>query len=195
MSNRYRAIWIFGGLAIAALAVVFAANAGRILVVSDPQPSDAIVVLAGEIDRRPQLGLLLLDQGYARNLIIDVPAREKIYQYTQVQLAQSYFASLPEAASIKICPIEGLSTRDESHDAEKCLTPDEHRILIVTSDYHTRRALSIFRHELPGKSFSVAAAHDSREYGVDWWRHREWAKTCFDEWLKLLWWNGVDRWR
>jgi hypothetical protein len=195
MSNRYRAIRIFGGLAIAALAVVFAANAGRILVVSDPQPSDAIVVLAGEIDHRQQLGLQLLDQGFARKLIIDVPAREKIYQYTQVQLAQSYFASLPEAAAIKICPIEGLSTRDESHDAGKCLTPDQHRVLIVTSDYHTRRALNIFRHELPGKSFSVAAAHDSREYGVDWWQHREWAKTCLDEWLKLLWWNGIDRWR
>jgi DUF218 domain len=183
------------GLVIAVLVLVFAANAGTLLVVNDPQKSDAMLVLAGETDYRPQLGLQLLDAGYGRKLVIDVPAQERIYQHTEGQLAEKYYGSVPEATSIRICPIYGLSTKAESHDVEKCLTPDEHRILIVTSDYHTRRALSIFRHELKGRSFSVAASHDSREYGVDWWRHREWAKTCFDEWLKLLWWNAVDRWR
>jgi uncharacterized SAM-binding protein YcdF (DUF218 family) len=186
---------ILGGLILAALVLRFAVNAGRMLVVNDPQKADAIVALAGETDYRPQLGLRLLDRGYGTKLLIGVPEGQKIYQYTQVQLARNYFASLPEAASIEVCQISGLSTRDEAHDVEKCLTSDEPRILIVTSDYHTRRALSIFRHELPGRSFSVAAAYDPREYGVDWWRHREWAKTCLDEWLKLVWWNGIDRWR
>jgi hypothetical protein len=190
-----RASWMVSGIVIAVLVLAFAANAGTILVVNDPQKSDVMLVLAGETDYRPQFGLQLLDEGYGRKLVIDVPAQERIYQYTEVQLAEKYYGSLAEATSIRICPIYGLSTKAESHDVEKCLTPDEHRILIVTSDYHTRRAVSIFRHELKGRSFSVAAAHDSREYGVDWWRHREWAKTCFDEWLKLLWWNAVDRWR
>ena len=194
MAKRRRVLWITA-LAIAALALLFATNAGRILVVNDPQKSDAIVALAGETEYRPRLGLELMDRGYARTLVVDVPAEQEIYQYTQVQLAKNYFGSLPQATSIRICPIYGLSTRDESHDVEKCLTPDERRILIVTSDYHTRRALSIFRHQLRGRSFSVAAAHDPREYGVEWWRHREWSKTCVGEWMKMLWWNGIDRWR
>lgn len=193
MKHR-RSLWILAALVITAVAL-FARDAGRMLVVNDPQKSDVLIVLAGETDSRPQLGLRLLDQAYARTLVIDVPAAEKIYQYTQVQLAENYFGSLPEAPSIRICPITGQSTRDESHDVEKCLTSDERSVLIVTSDYHSRRALSILRHELRGRSFSVAVAHDAREYGVDWWRHREWAKTCFDEWIKLLWWNSVDRWR
>lgn len=186
---------IVGGVIFAVLLLLFAAHAGHILVVNDPQKSDAIVILAGETDYRPQLGLRLFDQGYGKSLIIDVPAGQKIYQFTQLQLARDYFASLPESAAIQICAISALSTRDESHDVEKCLRPEERRVLIVTSDYHSRRALSIFRHELPEKSFSVAAAHDPRDYGVYWWRHREWAKTCLDEWLKLIWWNAVDRWR
>lgn len=193
MKHR-RSLWILAALVITAVAL-FARDAGRMLVVNDPQKSDVLVVLAGETDSRPQLGLRLLDQAYARTLVIDVPAAEKIYQYTQVQLAENYFGSLPEAPSIRICPITGQSTRDESHDVDKCLTSEERSILIVTSDYHSRRALNIFRHELRGRSFSVAVAHDAREYGVDWWLHREWAKTCFDEWIKLLWWNSVDRWR
>jgi len=194
MIKRSRTLWVLGGI-VAVLVLAFALNAGKILVVNDPESSDALVVLAGETEYRPQLGLRLFDKGYGRELVIDVPAEQQIYEYTQVQLARNYFGSLPEAASIRICPIYGLSTKAESHDVEKCLTPDEHRILIVTSDYHTRRALSIFRRELTGRSFSVAAAYDPREYGVDWWQHREWAKTCLDEWLKLLWWNAVDRWR
>ena len=84
---------------------------------------------------------------------------------------------------------------DESHDAEKCLAGEVGtRVLIVTSDFHTRRALSIFRHEVHGKSFSVAAARDDKQFGSRWWTNRQWAKTCFDEWLRLVWWNGVERW-
>ena len=36
---------------------------------------------------------------------------------------------------------------------------------------------------------------DPREFGVRWWRHREWAKTNFYEWLRLAWWELIDRWR
>ncbi len=195
MIKRSRIWWMVGGLVLAASLLAFAANAGRILVVNDPDKADVILVLAGETDYRPQLGLQLFDRGYGRRLVIDVPAEQKIYEYTQVQLAEKYFASLPEASAIRTCPILGLSTREETHDVEKCIAPDERRILIVTSDYHTRRALSIFRHELPARSFSTAGAHDPREFGVDWWWHREWAKTLLGEWMKVVWWNCIDRWR
>jgi len=175
---------------------VFAANAGRMLVVDAAQPSDVILVLAGETDRRPKRALQLLDQGYGRRVVIDVPAAARIYDSTQVQLAEKYIQGLPEAASIRICPIEGLSTREESHDVEKCLAGEEvRRVLIVTSEFHTRRALSIFRREIPGKSFSVAVARDETQFGTRWWTHRQWAKTCLDEWLRLLWWTAVERWR
>ncbi len=63
---------------------------------------------------------------------------------------------------------------------------------MVTSDYHTRRALSIFRHELPQYQFSVAAAHDPQQFGISWWKHRQWAKLNFDEWIRAVWWYGVD---
>jgi uncharacterized SAM-binding protein YcdF (DUF218 family) len=182
-------------LVLAAALLVFAALAGNILVVDAPQPADWIVVLAGETDRRPALGLKLMRDGYAHKMVIDVPERTRIYNATLLQLTANYVQGLPEAAQVTICPIEGLSTRDESHDLAKCIEHEgASRILLVTSDYHTRRALSIFRHELKGRSFSVAAAHDDAEFGVRWWTHRQWAKTCFYEWLRFLWWGAVERW-
>jgi uncharacterized SAM-binding protein YcdF (DUF218 family) len=195
-ASRRKVFWFCAVSLFAALLIVFAANAGNILVVDQPERSDVILVLAGETDHRPKRALELLDQGYAPRVVIDVPVAAQIYQFTQVELAEKYVESLPQAASVRICATKGLSTRDESHDAAECLAREPGtRILIVTSDFHTRRSLSIFRHEIPGKSFSVAASRDDTQFGTRWWRHRQWAKTCVDEWLRLLWWNLVDRWR
>jgi uncharacterized SAM-binding protein YcdF (DUF218 family) len=94
-------------------------------------------------------------------------------------------------------PIDGLSTKDESKDAEKCLARDGAKsVLIVTSDFHTRRALNVFRREVPEHQYSVAAARErSEQFGARWWTHRQWAKTLVDEWLRLIWWKMVDEWR
>lgn len=162
---------------------------------NDPQRSDVIVVLAGETEYRPALALQLLDRNYGRRMLLDVPAASEIYNITQLQVAREYVSSLPDNHSIDLCPIEGLSTKAESHDVAKCLALEPGtKVLIVTSDFHTRRALSIFRRELPGKTFSVAAAHDPAQFSAQWWKRREWAKTCVDEWLRLAWWEAIDRW-
>jgi len=182
-------------LAIALAFVFFAAEAARILVVDSPQRSDVILVLAGETDRRPARAFELLHEGYGRRVLIDVPADAKMYAFSQLELAQKFVSDLPDARSVSVCPIYGLSTREESHDVEKCLAPlKSDQVLIVTSDFHTRRALSIFRHELRGRVFSAAASHDDTQFGTRWWSHRQWAKTCTEEWLRTLWWNGVERW-
>jgi len=189
--------WRFWALlaVVIAIGVVFAWNAGKMLVVDDPQPSDVILVLAGENHFRPVRALELFDRGMARRVLIDVPAEAKVYKFSEVELAEKYVGDLPEAASVSICPIEGLSTRDESHDAEKCLAQLKGtRVLLVTSEFHTRRALSIFRHEVRGKSFTAAAVYNDTQFGTRWWEHRQWAKTCLDEWLRWFWWNGIERW-
>jgi DUF218 domain-containing protein len=192
---RSRGKWFFALSSVAlVILIAFAMKAGSILIVDSPQPSDIIVVLAGETDVRPAHALQLLQQGYAHRVLIDVPAEAKIYKFTQLQLAEEYIQGLPQASAIGICPIHGLSTRDESHDVEKCLSREQgSRILIVTSDFHTRRSLSIFHHEVPNRTFSIAAARDATQFGEHWWTHRQWSKTCVDEWLRLIWWYLVER--
>jgi uncharacterized SAM-binding protein YcdF (DUF218 family) len=175
--------------------VWFAIKAGSFLVIDAPHPSDVIVVLAGETNQRPAKALQLLHERYAPRILLDVPAAEKIYDTTLLELTRAYVARLPDAQKISVCPIPGLSTREEALDVEKCLRQmPESRVLIVTSDYHTRRALSILRHTIKGRSFSVAAAPDATQFGTHWWAHRQWAKVCLDEWLRLLWWECIERW-
>ncbi len=187
--------WLLALGVVAALAAGLAAKAGSFLIVDVPRPSDVILVLAGETYRRPERALQLLAQGYGRRVVLDVPSSAKLYEFTQIQLAQKYIQDLPQGAAVSVCPIDGLSTRDESKDAEKCLARDGGRsVLIVTSDFHTRRALDIFQREVPGHEYSIAAARDAEQFGARWWTHRQWAKTLVDEWLRLIWWETVDRW-
>lgn len=183
-------------LILLAVFVVLVSQAARFLVVDDPQKSDALVVLAGETASRPARGLELLRQGMAPRMFLDVESADVIYDQRLTDLAQKYLNTQSDAARISVCPITGLSTNAETDDVRRCLEPlRAHSVLIVTSDFHTRRALSTFRRRLPQYQFSAAAAHDPTHFGAAWWTRREWAKVTCDEWLKLIWWEAVDRWR
>jgi len=185
------------GLVILALTVVLLfSTSGAFLVVNGPEHADLIVVIAGETDRRPARGVDLLRQGYAPKLMLDVPSGAKVFDEDTIDIARRYVSALPEHDRISICPIFGLSTKTEAQDVRHCLAQiPAKRVLLVTSDYHTRRALSVFRHELPGHDFSMAAVDDAAQFGGQWWKHRQWAKMNLDEWLRLVWWETVDRWR
>jgi hypothetical protein len=190
---RLHIVWFLGVVFILA---ALASQAARFLVVDEPEKSDAIVVLAGETKVRPARALELLRQGVAPRVFMDAETRDLIYDQRLTDIAQKYVNSLPEASRIAVCPIVGFSTYAEADDVSRCLqSMGAHRVLIVTSEFHTRRALLIFRHRLPQYQFSAAAARNPAQFGEAWWTNREWAKVTFDECSKMLWWEAVDRWR
>jgi hypothetical protein len=176
--------------------VPLASRAAHFLVVDEPEKSDAIVVLAGETNVRPEHSVELLRQGVAPHVFLDAESGELIYGQLLTEIVQRYVIGIGEASRVSVCPIVGYSTFAEVNDVNRCLQPlAPHRVLIVTSDYHTRRALMIFRHRLPQYQFSAAAARDPTKFGDAWWTNREWAKVTFDEWSKIVWFEFVDRWR
>jgi len=176
--------------------VALASQAARFLVVDDPHKSDAIVVLAGDTNVRPIRALELLRQGMAQHVFLDAQVRDQVFGQPLTDLAQKYVDRLPEASQVTVCASTGLSTDAETVDVNRCLqSSGVHKVLIVTSESHTRRALTIFRHRLPQYQFSVAAARNPAQFGSAWWTNREWAKVTLDEWMKVVWWEAVDRWR
>jgi hypothetical protein len=183
-------------IVVIVIGVLLGRQAARFLVVDNRQKSDAIVVLAGETSLRPTLGVELLREQMGSRLYLDAEAAEQVYDQPLTEIAQRYINASPQAKQISVCAIVGLSTAAETADVERCIgSTGPHRVLIVTSDYHSRRALMIFSRRLPQYQWSIAAAHNPAAFGDAWWTHREWAKTTFDEWTKLIWWEAVDRWR
>ena len=61
-----------------------------------------------------------------------------------------------------------------------------HRVLVVTSDYHTRRALHTLRARWPGINICMVAAPDEFFSAYGWWHTREGRKTFFLECSKTL---------
>ncbi len=173
---------------------------GGFLVVDHPEKSDALVVLAGEqMDPRYLHALELLRAGYGNHLVVDVLAGSA-FGHPITQLAQDFVAQTAgnNASQVSICSITGDSTKDEAPQAAQCLQhlrPPVRSVIVVTDDYHTRRALSIFRDRVPQYHWSAGAAHNRFLFGQPWWKNREWAKTYLTECQKLVWWELVDRWQ
>jgi uncharacterized SAM-binding protein YcdF (DUF218 family) len=188
---------------LAALVYFVIADSAAVLVANDPSPSDVVLVLAGDRnDSRFWYAMKLMNEGYASRMILDVQGQVGQYGVSDSELAQAFVTRNASGRAV-VCEVLGDSTFDETMDAARCLqTLHPSSVLLVTSGYHTRRALTIFRHRLPQYQWHVAALGGPLEPGTpwvrtadQWWRNRRWAKTVLDEWQKWIWWCVVDRWR
>jgi len=190
------------GILIAAVFIavlcVLAPISGRYLVVDQPQRSDLMVILMGdENDTRFLHGLELLRAGYTRDLVLDA-TKWVIYGRHNDDLAREYLQKVaPDVKDrLHVCSFKGNSTLLELQEIRPCLhqiNPQAKTALLVTSSFHTRRAVSIARVALPEYQWSVAGAED-RHYGQAWWTNREWAKTFLTETQKTAWWQLCERW-
>ncbi|HEX4605445.1 MAG TPA: YdcF family protein [Candidatus Angelobacter sp.] len=195
---RSRKLLVFLGL-LTVFFMLFARFAGSMLVKDRPERSDVIVVLAGDSqDERYHRGMALLRAGYGKHLFVDASSDSNYYGHTPAEYAAAFLQQDAKemADRVSVCPFEEDSTVTETRYVARCIGPlHAASVLLVTSDWHTSRAHAIFARRLPHIHWSVAAALDDRLFGAHWWQHREWAKTTFQEWLKVVWWNGIDRWR
>jgi hypothetical protein len=170
---------------------------GEYLVSDHPAPADVIVVLTGDRnDRRFFRGLELLRNGYAPRMLVDANSDMIFFGRTPAVLEDQLIRSLSlNIDQVQVCPIQGDSTDEETRYVAQCLQTNQiSSVLLVTSDFHTRRAISIFKRRLPKYRWSIAASRDDSVFNQHWWQRREWAKTAFMEWAKLIWWEAVDRW-
>lgn len=179
---------------LAGILVWLVARAGSYLTVSDPQKADVILVLAngGDPDRYLH-AVELVRQGYAPHIVFDVQGT-KVYSVSMQDLAQQ-LADRTLPAQTTVCLTTGDSTYEEMADAKQCIDKvGAKSVLVVTSDFHTRRASEVVKKRLPKHQVSIAATQNEKWFGEPWWQRRRWAKTLFEEYQKLIWWELVDRW-
>jgi uncharacterized SAM-binding protein YcdF (DUF218 family) len=183
-------------LLLGIIGILLFRHAGSFLVVNNPKPTDLIVVLAGgNNDLRYWNGVRLIQQGYAHHLVLDVFAKGETFGNSDLDLARAFVNRTTPGLST-VCPCQENSTYDETRYLAYCLAGSGAKsILVITSEYHTRRASEILQKRLPQYEFSFYAAPDPYYFGQRWWMHREWAKTTLAEWQRYTWWLLVDRWR
>ncbi|HUI83763.1 MAG TPA: ElyC/SanA/YdcF family protein [Candidatus Binatia bacterium] len=182
---------LLGGLALFLLA-----HAGSFLIIDEPRRSDVIVALE---DEGGSVGydhaVVLQRYGYAARILLDADVAHEFYGRTEAELAEDFLRRTKQSTT-EICPTVADSTFAEAADVQRCLQRiGASSAIIVTADFQTRRALSIFRKRLPQYRWSVAASSSPWHYADQYWQHRAWAKTVLQEWEQFLWWELADRWR
>jgi hypothetical protein len=183
-------------LCVIALLVFGLRHAGPALVVNQPQRSDVILILAGDSnDLRFRRGLELMRAGYAGTMLVDARSDAVAFGRPVTELMEDFIRRSAIDPVVAVCRVTGDSTLLELRSAyDGCIQhAARHSVLLVTSDYHTRRALSIARKTFPQYTWSAAAANSGLLSNPHWWKTREIAKNVFLEWQKLLWWELVER--
>ncbi len=187
--------WALPAVLVAAI-FLWGRFSGQWLIVDRPEKSDVIIVLAGDrTDLRYYRGLELLRSGYGEFMFVDAETNVK-YGEAATQSAERFIRATAGDLQerIRVCPVGVTSTQGETGSVQACVTPlHPQRLLLVTNNFHSRRALAVFQKRLPQYRWSIAAVADDEEFGAQWWRKRAWAKTYLMEWQRLAWWLVVDR--
>ena len=152
-----------------------------------PCKADLIVVLAGDFfgNRIVKAGELLRE-GWAPKALVS--GAGIFYGANEGEMAIQFAArSGYPADGFFSFPSPARSTETEArYIVEEMRRRGVHRFILVTSDYHTRRASGIYRKAAPDLPFCTVAASDPDFSPDSWWHNREGRKTAFFEWCKTI---------
>ncbi len=167
---------------------VVLAPVGRYLVESTPPvQSDCLFVLAGDFrGQRITTAAELYRKGMAKQIFVSGPAGA--FDQTEDELAIPFarrrgYTDVPFVG----WPNHGTSTVSEARElypklkAAGCKT-----VLVVTSDFHTKRAGRILRRIWTDLDVRMTAAPTEDFDAEKWWTSRTYQKTLYMEWSKTF---------
>ncbi len=164
--------------------------AGQIWIVDEtPAKAEAIIVLGDDnyLGERAARAAELFRAGWAPRVVASgrmLRPNAGIAELIQRDLVER---GVPAAAVVRF-PHRAANTREEAKELRGLLVKEGwHRVLVVTSNYHTRRARYLCQRIFPsGTELRVVAARDS-DYDPDrWWETRLGVKTFFGEAVGML---------
>ena len=168
--------------------------AGEFWIVDDaPEASDVIIVLSGDnYDAvRAARAAALFRAGLAPHVVATGRALRSYATTTELMKRDLVDHGVPAAAIIPLTH-HADDTREEAVAVSEFVASHGwKKILLVTSNYHTRRAEYIYERTLPsGTQLRVISAPDTEYDPQSWWRTREGVKLFLHEaggYVAALW--------
>jgi uncharacterized SAM-binding protein YcdF (DUF218 family) len=159
--------------------------AGNFWVVDDPPAhADAIVVLSDDnyFGERAARAAELFKAGWAPRVVASGRNLRPYASIAELMEHDLKDRGVPESAVVRF-PNRAENTREEAAAVSEFVASHGWKhILVVTSNYHTRRARYVYERLLPaGTALQVSAAHDSEFDPSGWWRTRLGVKLfCYE---------------
>ena len=194
----FRLIFLIFILAVCALLylarVPLLRLAGEFWVVDEPpETSDVIVVLSGDNydAERAARAASLFKSGMAPRVVATGRALRSYATTTDLMKRDLIEHGVPETAIVPFTH-KADDTRDEAAVVSEFVTSHGwKKILLVTSNYHTRRSQYIYEHTLPSNDQLLTVAAPDSDYDPNyWWKTRTGVKIFFHEfggYLITLW--------
>jgi uncharacterized SAM-binding protein YcdF (DUF218 family) len=159
--------------------------AGRAVIVNDDPRASDVIVLLGDDDYngdRAARAAELIKQGWAPRVVASGRYLRPYISVAQLEQHDLVADGVPPSAVVTLSQ-QAQDTLEECTIIGHLLA--EHgwkHVLLVTSNYHTRRADYICSRVLPpGTGLHVIAANDSDYNPNDWWDTRESTRLLFHE--------------
>lgn len=157
--------------------------AGTFLAAQDPlEPADAVIAISGNNPERVRTAAHVLLDGYARWLILSGGPPSII---RMKRLAHEF--GVPEEQIL--VDASATTTLENAHgSAQVMITHRLRSAILVTSPYHMRRAIILFRDVFAPQGLEVRAypVQDSIFRSDGWWRRRRDREFVIGEYVKLL---------
>ncbi len=164
--------------------------AGNLPVVNEPlEKSDAILLLSDDNFRadRATLAAQLYRAGWAPRVVASGRRLRPYAGLAEMMQHDLVERGVPAGAVVQLAH-NAESTLGESLELKDLVAARGwHRVIVVTSNYHTRRARYIYRRIFPADArFRMEAARDS-DYDPDhWWETRTGLKLWFRETVAFI---------
>ncbi len=178
-------------LVACALLGVGISRAGALLIASRPiADPQAIVVLAShEWERLPEAARAA--RGNHAFVLLTEPVKLNKYNCFECPKRTEWLVNLGVPADrVKILARHGTNTVDEAIATREYMAAQHYgRLLVVTSPYHTRRALATFREVFRGLpvDIGVEPARDAPARPLTWWWHGYDRRYVGYEWAGIAW--------
>ena len=173
--------------------------AAKLLIVSEPlERAEAVVVLSGSktLMERVTLAAQLLKEGRAKKVILTndnlrggwISAEQRNPFFYEGAIKELRRLGVPDEA-IVVIPTPVTGTQDEALVVREYLQPPVGTLIVVTSAYHSRRALRSFKKVFAGTRTAVGIA--PVKPGIQtppastWWLHRRGWEMVPVEYAKL----------
>lgn len=167
-------------------------DVGQALVVSDPlERADAIYILAGDFwGNRVLLGAKLGSEGWAPKVLVGggpYGGDGRYHESSELAVDFAVRHGYSRAMFVPV-PISASSTIDEV----QVLGPifrrlGVHRVILVTSNFHSRRAAEVFRLYLPEFDFRMEGAPEDDFFDPQaWWNKPQQRKLVLSEYKKMF---------
>lgn len=170
---------------------IIGANLGKFLVQSDKlEKADAIAVFSGDNGPRTEKGVELLKEGYADYLIL---SGGKVYDdVTMAELMKNHAIKLGVDESKILIDDESATTNENADFTADIIEENNFKsVIVVTSDYHTRRSKLAMEKALENtlidgeKVFVSVTPSKEEKFTTKWWTSGNSVIMVISEYLKL----------